>query len=107
MTGRREDFHKRSGRYHHLEIPALEPFYSFSRDCGSSEVCCLGWGYHVAGNSSLHFIPHADERFTVFSCGHVIPKENLAAFVINKGPGGSVMEFKMASRSDKSLVISL
>jgi chromosome transmission fidelity protein 1 len=50
--------------------------------------------------------PQVDnDRFVVFQCGHIVPKDNLTAIVINKGPAGSALEFKMASREDKALVI--
>jgi hypothetical protein len=123
MTERWEDICQRLGGSRHPEIPAIEPIHSFPRNRGQSQMYCARWRHHVPGTMChLRSMPNAkrlsqisdlrsqlfaqlpDERFTVFTCGHVIPKENLAALVINKGPGGSSMEFKMANRGDKSLV---
>lgn len=39
-----------------------------------------------------------------FSCGHVIPKENLQTLILTKSPKGKELEFKFETQSDESLV---
>jgi chromosome transmission fidelity protein 1 len=41
-----------------------------------------------------------DERFSSFSCGHIIPEENLQALVVSKGPVGGDLEFKSEKQTD-------
>lgn len=44
------------------------------------------------------------ERLSTFSCGHIVPPENLRAVVLNRGPRGSDLEFKFGTREDPALV---
>lgn len=44
------------------------------------------------------------EKITSFSCGHIIPEENLQALVVNKGPGGGDLEFKADKQNDPATV---
>ncbi|KAG8957316.1 ATP-dependent DNA helicase chl1 [Tulasnella sp. 419] len=46
-------------------------------------------------------------RLSNFSCGHIIPKENLMALVVERGPKGGEMKFKFNQRGDKDLLIEL
>lgn len=43
-------------------------------------------------------------RFGAFSCGHVVPKENVATFAVAKGPAGRTFEFTFEARKDEKLV---
>ena len=45
------------------------------------------------------------ERITSFSCGHVIPEENLQTMVVAKGPKGTDLDFKAGRwQGDPSVV---
>jgi len=44
------------------------------------------------------------DRFTTFSCGHVVPDEHVATFAVAKGPGGRRFEFTFEARKDEKLV---
>lgn len=44
------------------------------------------------------------ERFHSFSCGHVIPEENLKCVIVEKGPRGGDMCFRFDRRGDKAMV---
>jgi len=40
------------------------------------------------------------ERIMTFSCGHIIPEENLQALVISKSPRGNDVEYKAEKQGD-------
>lgn len=46
----------------------------------------------------------ADDRFSTFSCGHVVPADHVATFAVGKGPTGIKLEFKFDRRKDEKLV---
>lgn len=47
------------------------------------------------------------ERVKLFSCGHVVPPENIQAFVLPKGPTGVEFEFTATRRTDTSMIEEL
>lgn len=56
---------------------------------------------------SLQLFPTvSNEKISVFSCGHVVPRSNLLCVVVGKGPRGKCLEFKFKNREDESLVSS-
>lgn len=44
------------------------------------------------------------EKLVTFSCGHIIPPENLKALVVRKGSRGGDLQFKYEQRNDQALV---
>jgi len=40
------------------------------------------------------------ERITTFSCGHIVPEENLQALVVSKSPRGNDVEYKADKQGD-------
>jgi len=46
----------------------------------------------------------APERFSTFSCGHVVPKEHVSTFAVSKGPTGIPFNFTFERRKDERLV---
>jgi chromosome transmission fidelity protein 1 len=46
-------------------------------------------------------------RLSTFSCGHIVPAENLRAVVLGRGPSGRELEFKFANRGDDGLLTEL
>ncbi|KDE06580.1 hypothetical protein MVLG_03076 [Microbotryum lychnidis-dioicae p1A1 Lamole] len=47
------------------------------------------------------------ERFSTFSCGHVVPPDHIACFAVSKGPTGESLEFKFDRRKDEKLLDEL
>ncbi|SCZ99515.1 BZ3500_MvSof-1268-A1-R1_Chr3-1g06054 [Microbotryum saponariae] len=47
------------------------------------------------------------ERFSTFSCGHVVPPDHIACFAVSKGPTGGSLEFKFDRRKDEKLLDEL
>jgi len=47
------------------------------------------------------------ERITTLSCGHVIPKENLVAWNMARGPAGGDFEFTFQRRADGGMIDEL
>ncbi|SCV71178.1 BQ2448_2766 [Microbotryum intermedium] len=47
------------------------------------------------------------ERFSTFSCGHVVPPDHIASFAVSKGPSGGSLEFKFDRRKDEKLLDEL
>lgn len=61
-----------------------------------------------APSSPLQLFGHLPpRRVTRFACGHIIPRENLAAFVVPSGPGGVRWRFSFERRDDPALVDAL
>lgn len=53
-------------------------------------------------NQLFSYLP--PERFSTFSCGHIIPPDNLQTLVVNKGPRGSDLEYKAGKQRDATVV---
>ncbi|GLB38502.1 putative DEXDc2 [Lyophyllum shimeji] len=49
----------------------------------------------------------APEKLTTFSCGHIIPAENLQTIVVRKGPRGGELEYKVNKQGDPNVVAEL
>ncbi|KAI5835242.1 DNA repair helicase [Schizophyllum commune Tattone D] len=49
----------------------------------------------------------AAERLTSFSCGHIIPANNLQTLVVTKGPKGGPVEFKAERQKDPAAIEEL
>ncbi|GAA5928913.1 DNA helicase [Sporobolomyces koalae] len=47
------------------------------------------------------------ERFSTFSCGHVVPPDHVATFAVAKGPTGVQFEFTYSRRKDEKLLDEL
>ncbi|GAA5891317.1 hypothetical protein JCM5296_006897 [Sporobolomyces johnsonii] len=47
------------------------------------------------------------DRFSTFSCGHVVPSDHVATFAVGKGPTGVKLEFTYDRRKDEKLVDEL
>lgn len=44
------------------------------------------------------------ERFSTFSCGHVVSQEQVFTSVVSKGPSGTPLTFTYSTRKDEKLV---
>lgn len=56
-------------------------------------------------NHFFHYLPL--ERISTLSCGHVIPKKNLIAMPVAKGPSGVDFDFTFEKRGDKRVIEEL
>ncbi|TFK20003.1 DNA repair helicase [Coprinopsis marcescibilis] len=56
-------------------------------------------------NQLFYSVP--SERITSFSCGHVIPEDNIKPLVVMKGPKGADLDFKAARQSDPAVLAEL
>lgn len=45
-----------------------------------------------------------EEELSVFTCGHVIPAQNLRTLVVGKGPRGGELLFKYDQRDNQDMV---
>ena len=55
-----------------------------------------------------HLFAYVDPaRLRTFSCGHIIPKENLIALPVTKGPGGIDFDFTFHKRSSPAMIEAL
>ncbi|KAL7410162.1 helicase C-terminal domain-containing protein [Mrakia frigida] len=71
-------------------------------------VVLAGGTMEPVSDFHLQLFPQVESsRFSNFSCGHVIPKENLQTLVLTKGPKGRDLEFKFDNRGDETLLDEL
>lgn len=78
-----------------LKYLLLNPTDHFSSVVSSVRSLVLAGGtMEPVSDFHLQLFPGLPEsKFANFSCGHVIPKENLATLVVPKGPSGKALEF--------------
>jgi chromosome transmission fidelity protein 1 len=63
---------------------------------------------HQISDVTTQLFPYLPtEKVSIFSCGHIIPKTNMTAVVLAKGPSSGVMEYKMASRNNAAQVVPI
>lgn len=43
------------------------------------------------------------ERFSTFSCGHVVPADHVSTYAVSKGPTGVTFSFTYERRGDEKL----
>ncbi|KAK6621073.1 hypothetical protein RUM43_011379 [Polyplax serrata] len=55
--------------------------------------------FHLAGGTS--------DRISVFTCGHIIPEENILPITVSTGPSGKSFDFSYQSRSNLDIVDEL
>ncbi len=91
-----------------LKYMLLDPSFAFSdivRDARS--VILAGGTMEPMSDFQTHLFPNSADRVKFFSCGHVIPKENLSALVLQSGPSGSKFEFTHSKRLDRVMLDDL
>ncbi|XP_046853376.1 ATP-dependent DNA helicase DDX11-like [Xenia sp. Carnegie-2017] len=47
------------------------------------------------------------ENIFEFTCGHIIPKDNLLAIALNRGPSGFDLDFTYQSRDSKNMIVEV
>ncbi|TNY22679.1 helicase C-terminal domain-containing protein [Rhodotorula diobovata] len=92
-----------------LKYMLLAPAESF-RDVAEEAKAVVLAGGTMAPMSDFReqlfpFVPQ--ERFSTFSCGHVVPKENVLTYAVTKGPTGVPFNFTFERRKDEKLLDEL
>ncbi len=90
----------------YLLLAPAEAFREVAEEARS--VVLAGGTMAPMGDFREQLFPYLEgERFSTFSCGHVVPDENVATFAVAKGPGGRRFEFTYEARADERLVSGL
>lgn len=88
-----------------LKFLLLNPSVCFSEILASARSVILAGGT-MKPLSDFENLIGDTSRIEYFSCGHVIPKENLVALAIQTGPSGIKFDFSYNSRDNLSMVCS-
>lgn len=97
--------HQRKGTVS-LKYQLLNPSHVFKKLADESRAVILAGGtMEPFSDFETQLFPSLDPaRFTRFSCGHIIPAQNLLAGIVCKGAKGSNLELKFDTRNDVSIV---
>jgi chromosome transmission fidelity protein 1 len=87
----------------------LDPAYHFRDIVEEARAVILAGGtMQPMQDYVTHLFPYLPkEKIRTLSCGHVIPKENLLAWPLLKGPTGREFEFTFDKRMDPGLIEEL
>ncbi|KAH0609297.1 uncharacterized protein H6S33_012783 [Morchella sextelata] len=87
----------------------LDPAHHFKEIVEEARAVILAGGTMEPMNDyMMHLFPYLPkERIRTFSCGHVIPKENLVALPVSKGPSGREFEFTFEKRMLPAMIEDL
>jgi chromosome transmission fidelity protein 1 len=87
----------------HLKYMLLDPTHHFQEIVSSASAVILAGGtMSPMSDYTTHLLSYLPtSQITTLSCGHVIPKENLLAWTLSKGPTGKPFEFTFSKRQDK------
>lgn len=69
-------------------------------------VCVLCWHELQTSQFTSELLSHrlSHDKLRFYSCGHIIPKENLTAIALSQGPSGETFDFTFKNRSKPQLV---
>lgn len=92
-----------------LKYQLLNPSHVFKSLVDEARSIILAGGtMEPISDFQSQLVPSLDrDRFTTFSCGHIIPPSNLLALVLANGPKGTPFEFKYESRKDPAVLDEL
>ncbi|KHJ30581.1 putative atp-dependent rna helicase chl1 [Erysiphe necator] len=92
-----------------LQYLLLDPSTHFQDIVSSTRAVILSGGtMSPMSDYNLHLFPYLEEsRITTLSCGHVIPKSNLLAWNLTKGPSGQDFEFTFGHRNNDNMIDDL
>ncbi|CEH19298.1 chl1 helicase [Ceraceosorus bombacis] len=93
----------------HLRYQLLNPQEAFKPILEKARSVILAGGtMEPISDFTTQLFPHIDpQRFHRFSCGHIIPADNLLAAIVPSGPRGTTFEFKYDSRGDMNVLDDL
>ena len=86
-----------------LKYMLLDPTHHFKEIVSEARAVILAGGtMSPMADYTSHLLSYLPaERITTLSCGHVIPKENLLAWTLSKGPTGKPFEFTFSKRAGR------
>ena len=86
-----------------LKYMLLDPTHHFQEIVSEARAVILAGGtMSPMADYTSHLLSYLPaERITTLSCGHVIPKENLLAWTLSKGPTGKPFEFTFSKRAGR------
>ncbi|KAI1004338.1 ATP-dependent DNA helicase [Podosphaera aphanis] len=92
-----------------LRYLLLDPSNYFQEIVSSARAVILAGGtMSPMSDYTLHLFPYLKEdRITTLSCGHVIPKANLLAYHLSKGPSNQEFEFTFKHRGNSNMIDEL
>ncbi|KAE8448233.1 hypothetical protein EG329_009663 [Mollisiaceae sp. DMI_Dod_QoI] len=92
-----------------LKFLLLDPSTSFQEIVSQARSVILAGGtMSPMSDYTSHLFPYLPSTsITTLSCGHVIPKSNLVAWNLSKGPGGKEFEFTYSKRGDAGMIDEL
>ena len=70
------------------------------------------WKLHANSNQMTDYTKHLFSyvepgRLATWSCGHIIPKENLTVRTVARGPDGTLLDFSFEKRQDPAIIASI
>ncbi|POS82814.1 hypothetical protein EPUL_004116, partial [Erysiphe pulchra] len=92
-----------------LQYLLLDPSNHFQDIVSSARAVILSGGtMSPMTDYTSHLFPYLEQNtITTLSCGHVIPKSNLLAWNLSKGPSGQDFEFTFRHRSNNNMIDDL
>jgi len=92
-----------------LKFQLLDPSTHFQTLVSSARAVILAGGtMSPMSDYTSHLFPYLPpSRITTLSCGHVIPKENLLAWNVSKGPTGQTFDFTFKNRTNYDMIDDL
>lgn len=92
-----------------LKYMLLDPTHHFKEIVEDARaVILVGGTMSPMGDYIRHLFAYVDPaRLKTFSCGHIIPKENLIAVPVAKGPGGIDFDFTYDKRNSPAMINAL
>lgn len=79
-----------------VRLPHIDPLFEYSLNIPQMD------------DYVRHLFAYVDPaRLKTFSCGHIIPKENLIALSVAKGPGGIDFDFTYEKRNSPAMIEAL
>ncbi|KAI0827672.1 DNA repair helicase [Trametes gibbosa] len=92
-----------------IKYQHLNPATYFQEVVDSARAVILAGGTMspIADVVNQLFSDLPSERLSTFSCGHIIPEQNLQTLVLRKGPRGGDLQFKYQQRGDEGLISEL
>ncbi|KAG8897073.1 ATP-dependent DNA helicase chl1 [Tulasnella sp. 403] len=93
----------------HLKYQLLNPSDHFQEVVSAARSVILAGGtmQPISDLQTQLFSSLEGGELNTFSCGHVIPKNNLRCVIVEKGPRGRDMTFRFEQRGDRELMVEL
>lgn len=90
----------------YVQYMLLNPANEFKEIVEDARSVVLAGGtMEPIGDFLTHLFPNVNkDRISKFSCGHIIPKENLQVLTVASGPSGMKLTYNYESRSDSKLI---